>query len=32
VRSLENIQVRQLMQLLGRATNGKRKTLDKTAA
>src|ERR1700749_659258 len=31
VRSLENIQVRQLMQLLGRATNGKRKTLDKTA-
>jgi 2-methylcitrate dehydratase len=32
VRSLENIQVRDLMQLLGRATSGKRKTLDKTAA
>jgi 2-methylcitrate dehydratase len=32
VRSLESIQVRDLMQLLGRATDGKRKTLDKTAA
>src|SRR5271163_3120719 len=32
VRSLERIQVRDLMQLLGRATDGKRKTLDKTAA
>jgi 2-methylcitrate dehydratase len=32
VRSLENIQVRDLMQLLWRATSGNRKTLDKTAA
>jgi 2-methylcitrate dehydratase len=32
VRSLENIQVRDLMQLLWRATCGNRKTLDKTAA
>src|SRR6202046_2093822 len=32
VRSLENIQVRDLMQLLWRATSGKRKTLDKSAA
>jgi hypothetical protein len=32
VRSLENIQVRDLMQLLWRATSGSRKTQDKTAA
>src|SRR6202045_3628660 len=32
VRSLENVQVRDLMQLLGRVTGGKRKTLDRTAA
>jgi len=32
VRSLESIHVRDLMQLLGRVTSGKRKTLDKTAA
>jgi 2-methylcitrate dehydratase len=32
VRSLENIQVRDLMQLLGRVTGGKRQTLEKTAA
>ena len=32
VRSLESIQVRDLMQLLGRVTGGKRKTLDRTAA
>src|SRR5579862_2130073 len=32
VRSLETIQVRNLMQLLGRATSSNRKTLDKTAA
>jgi 2-methylcitrate dehydratase len=32
VRSVENVQVRDLMQLLGRVTGGKRKTLDRTAA
>jgi 2-methylcitrate dehydratase len=32
VRSLETIQVGDLMQLLGRVTGGKRKTLEKTAA
>jgi 2-methylcitrate dehydratase len=32
VRSLESIQVKNLMQLLGRVTSGKRATLNKSAA